>query len=40
MDGTSDDKSFVHKSRTRYRTLKSGIRCTAPDFRPFENPAE
>nr|VWO97017.1 Vacuolar protein sorting-associated protein 1 [Ganoderma boninense] len=40
VDGTSDDKSFVHESRTRYRALKRAIRCTAPDFRPFENPAE
>ena len=40
VDGTSDDKSFVHESRTCYRALKRAIRCTAPDFRPFENPAE
>ncbi|PIL37749.1 transporter [Ganoderma sinense ZZ0214-1] len=40
VDGTSGDKSFVHGSRTHYRALKGAIRCTAPDFRPFENPAE
>ncbi|KAM5542532.1 hypothetical protein V8D89_003991 [Ganoderma adspersum] len=40
VDGTSDDKSFVHRSREHYRDLKRAIRSTAPDFRPFEHPSE
>ncbi|EJF59398.1 hypothetical protein DICSQDRAFT_148489 [Dichomitus squalens LYAD-421 SS1] len=38
--GTSEDKSFVHRSREAYNSLKFSIRATAPDFRPFEYPAQ
>ena len=38
VDGTGDDKSFVHRSRAHYRALKAALRATAPDFRPFEDP--
>lgn len=37
--GQSEDKSFVHLSRDAYRCLRWAIRRTAPDFRPFEDPA-
>ncbi|KAI1782037.1 P-loop containing nucleoside triphosphate hydrolase protein [Ganoderma leucocontextum] len=40
VDGASDDKSFVHRSVEHYRALKVAVRATAPDFRPFEAPAE
>ena len=36
VKGSSEDKSFVHRSREHYDTLKLDILATAPDFRPFE----
>ena len=40
VKGTSEDKSFVHRSREAYDSLKISIRSTAPDFRPFEDPSQ
>ena len=37
IDGTNEEKSFVHKSRAIYRTFAIAIRETAPNFQPFEN---
>ncbi len=40
VDGTHDDKAFVHRSLAHYRALRAAVRGTAPDFRPFEDPGE
>lgn len=38
--GLNDDKKFVHDSREIYHAFKVAIQCTAPNFRPLENPLE
>ena len=38
--GRALDKSLVHRSRHVFLRLKQDLRCTAPDFRPFERPQD
>ena len=40
VQGHNEDKSFVHRSRDAFRSLRWAIRRTAPDFRPFEDPTD
>lgn len=37
IDGTGEDRSFVHKSRAIYQTFSIRVWETAPNFQPFED---